>query len=198
MRRRAGRREPSRWSTDGSLAGGWCNTPRSPRSASPVPWARNRALMNPIDGREVPIPVYGELGSINPLVVTAGAAAERPDDIGQGLAGSMSLGVGQFCTKPGLAFVPSGEEGDRLVAAAGHAVSETPAAGRSSPQPSSCSARSGPKTRTASALASQPGRPIALRFTSPRTVCRSESGRHSASRSRCTPEGPQKPRSTAH
>lgn len=86
-----------------------------------------RALMNLIDQRDVPIPFYGELGSVNPLVVTCGAAEERPEQIGQGLAASMSLGVGQFCTKPGLAFVPSGVEGDRLVASATQAVSTTPA-----------------------------------------------------------------------
>ena len=86
-----------------------------------------QALMRLIDERPSPIPFYGELGSINPLVVTPAAAEERGDGIGRGLAGSMSLGVGQFCTKPGLAFVPAGEAGDRVVAAAAEEVSKTPA-----------------------------------------------------------------------
>ncbi len=75
------------------------------------------ALWERANARAVPIPFFGELGSANPLVVTASAAEERGGEIGTGLAGSMTLGVGQFCTKPGLVFVPSGEPGDALVAA---------------------------------------------------------------------------------
>src|ERR1700722_10167989 len=75
------------------------------------------ALWERANARGVPIPFFGELGSANPLVVTSSAAAERGAEIGTGLAGSMTLGVGQFCTKPGLVFVPSGEDGDALVAA---------------------------------------------------------------------------------
>jgi NADP-dependent aldehyde dehydrogenase len=75
------------------------------------------ALWERANARSVPIPFFGELGSANPLVVTASAASERGTEIGTGLAGSMTLGVGQFCTKPGLVFVPSGEAGDALVAA---------------------------------------------------------------------------------
>jgi NADP-dependent aldehyde dehydrogenase len=75
------------------------------------------ALWERANARAVPIPFYGELGSANPLVVTQSAASERGTEIGTGLAGSMTLGVGQFCTKPGLVFVPSGEDGDALVAA---------------------------------------------------------------------------------
>jgi NADP-dependent aldehyde dehydrogenase len=75
------------------------------------------ALWERANARGVPIPFFGELGSANPLVVTPSAAAERGTEIGTGLAGSMTLGVGQFCTKPGLVFVPSGEGGDALVAA---------------------------------------------------------------------------------
>ncbi|HEY1917047.1 MAG TPA: aldehyde dehydrogenase family protein [Streptosporangiaceae bacterium] len=56
--------------------------------------------------REVPIPFFGELGSVNPVVVLPGAAAARPEAIASGYAGSLTLGVGQFCTNPGLLFVP--------------------------------------------------------------------------------------------
>ncbi len=66
--------------------------------------------------RPSPIPFFGELGSANPLVVTPAAAAERATSIGEGAAASMTLGVGQFCTKPGLFFVPSDSYGDELVA----------------------------------------------------------------------------------
>jgi NADP-dependent aldehyde dehydrogenase len=56
-------------------------------------------------------------------VVTARAAAARAASIGEGLVASVTLGAGQFCTKPGLAFVPAGDDGDTLVAAARDALS---------------------------------------------------------------------------
>jgi len=56
--------------------------------------------------RPVPIPFYGELGSVNPCVVLPGAAFSRPAAIATGYAGSLTLGTGQFCTNPGLLFVP--------------------------------------------------------------------------------------------
>jgi NADP-dependent aldehyde dehydrogenase len=87
-----------------------------------------RALMSLIEERSVPIPFYGELGSINPLLVTEAAAAERAEEVGRGLAASFTLGAGQFCTKPGVAFVPSGEGGDRVVAAAAEAIESQSAA----------------------------------------------------------------------
>lgn len=74
-----------------------------------------RALFDAAAARPVPIPFHGELGSLNPVLVTEAAAAERAEEIGSGLAGSMTLGVGQFCVKPGLVFAPSGDTGDRLV-----------------------------------------------------------------------------------
>lgn len=75
-----------------------------------------RALFDLACARPQPIPFYGELGSTNPLVVTPAAAAERAEAIAKGLAGSFTLGLGQFCTKPGVALVPAGPDGDRLVA----------------------------------------------------------------------------------
>jgi NADP-dependent aldehyde dehydrogenase len=74
-----------------------------------------RALLAIIEQRPEPIPFYGELSSLNPLVVTPAAARERSDAIAEGLFGSFTLGSGQFCTKPGVAFVPYGD-GDALVA----------------------------------------------------------------------------------
>ncbi len=56
--------------------------------------------------RPVPIPFYGELGSVNPCVVLPGAAFARPGGIATGYVGSLTLGTGQFCTNPGLLFVP--------------------------------------------------------------------------------------------
>ncbi|MFD1713788.1 aldehyde dehydrogenase (NADP(+)) [Amnibacterium flavum] len=74
-----------------------------------------QALLDIIEKRDEPIPFYGELSSLNPLIITEGAATERAADIAQGLFGSFTLGAGQFCTKPGVAFVPRGAAGESIV-----------------------------------------------------------------------------------
>ncbi|MGA5418655.1 aldehyde dehydrogenase (NADP(+)) [Streptomyces lavendulocolor] len=83
-----------------------------------------RALFDAAAARPVPIPFHGELGSLNPVVVTEAAAAERAEQIGTGLAGSMTLGTGQFCVKPGLVLAPTGVGGDDLVASLAGAVKD--------------------------------------------------------------------------
>jgi len=77
-----------------------------------------RFLFDVATGRPDPIPFYGELGSINPSVVTPAAVSARASSIAEGFVASMSLGTGQFCTKPGLLFVPAGSELVELLAAA--------------------------------------------------------------------------------
>jgi NADP-dependent aldehyde dehydrogenase len=77
-----------------------------------------RALFDLAVGRPTPIPFYGELGSVNPTFVTRSAASARPEAIASGFAASMSLGVGQFCTKPGVLFVPADSPIVDLVVAA--------------------------------------------------------------------------------
>ncbi|MCS0499966.1 aldehyde dehydrogenase (NADP(+)) [Protaetiibacter mangrovi] len=67
-----------------------------------------RALLDRCTARAKPIPFYGELGSLNPVVVTPEADAARGAELAAGLAGSFQLGDGQFCTKPGLVLVPAG------------------------------------------------------------------------------------------
>jgi NADP-dependent aldehyde dehydrogenase len=86
--------------------------------------AAGRALWNRANARSTPIPFFGELGSANPLVVTPSAAAERASVIGSGMAASMTLGAGQFCTKPGLLFVPAGDDGDDVVATLAQALGQ--------------------------------------------------------------------------
>ena len=66
-----------------------------------------RALHDLASSRPSPIPFYGELGALNPLVICPSAAKNRSAEIATGLANSFTLGVGQFCTKPGLAFIPA-------------------------------------------------------------------------------------------
>ncbi|MDP4887835.1 MAG: aldehyde dehydrogenase family protein [Candidatus Nanopelagicales bacterium] len=60
--------------------------------------------------RPRPIPFFGELGSINPIVVTAEALVARRSSIVEGFIGSFTLGAGQFCTKPGLLIAPVDSE----------------------------------------------------------------------------------------
>jgi NADP-dependent aldehyde dehydrogenase len=68
--------------------------------------AGGRALARIAAERPRPIPFYGELGSINPVVVTPAALAERAEQIAAGFAASVTGSAGQLCTKPGLLFVP--------------------------------------------------------------------------------------------
>ena len=70
-----------------------------------------RALHDIAAARPRPIPFHGELGSLNPVVVTPAAAATRAREIGAGLAASFTLGNGQFCVKPGLVLVPAAGPG---------------------------------------------------------------------------------------
>ncbi|HLI00408.1 MAG TPA: aldehyde dehydrogenase (NADP(+)) [Acidimicrobiales bacterium] len=80
-----------------------------------------RALFDLAASRPVPIPFYGELGSLNPVFVTRSAATARGGSIISGYAGSFTLGAGQFCTKPGLLFWPADalDEGEVAEAVAG-------------------------------------------------------------------------------
>jgi NADP-dependent aldehyde dehydrogenase len=70
--------------------------------------AGGRALFDLACSRPDPIPFFGELGSVNPVVVLPDAAAQRPAAIAAGYVGSLTLGAGQFCTNPGLLFTPLG------------------------------------------------------------------------------------------
>ena len=66
--------------------------------------AAGRALFDAANQREHPIPVFAEMSSLNPLVMLPGALAAGTAKLATGLRGSITLGVGQFCTKPGLVF----------------------------------------------------------------------------------------------
>jgi alpha-ketoglutaric semialdehyde dehydrogenase len=76
-----------------------------------------RALHDAACSRTDPIPVYAEMGSLNPVFVLAGALAARAPETGVALAESATLGVGQFCTKPGVVFAESSAGFDALRAA---------------------------------------------------------------------------------
>ncbi len=68
--------------------------------------AGGRALADLAAARPEPIPVFAEMGSHNPVWVTPAALAARGAAIADALAGSATLGVGQFCTKPSVVFLP--------------------------------------------------------------------------------------------
>ncbi len=86
-------------------------------------YAGGRALFDAAAARPKPIPVYAEMGSINPVFVLPGALSSRGEEIASGLAGSVTLGVGQFCTNPGLVAGISGEAFESLADATGNHIS---------------------------------------------------------------------------
>ncbi len=73
-----------------------------------------RALMDIAAARPEPIPIYTEMSSVNPTFILPNAVKERGDEIVKGLHASVTGGVGQFCTKPGLVFIPN--DADKFVA----------------------------------------------------------------------------------
>jgi 2,5-dioxopentanoate dehydrogenase len=85
-----------------------------------------QALMRLAAQRPEPIPCYAEMGSTNPLFILPGAMRERSAQLAKGVQTSFTMGSGQFCTKPGLVFVPRSDSGDfvqslrTLVDALGH------------------------------------------------------------------------------
>ncbi len=75
-------------------------------------YAGGKALYDAAVRREEPIPVYAETGSTNPVFILPGALKERGESIAQNLVSSVTLGVGQFCTNPGLVFLIKNGESD--------------------------------------------------------------------------------------
>ena len=75
-----------------------------------------RAIFDAAAVRPEPIPVYAEMGSVNPVFLMPAAVAQRTEAIADGLAQSITLGVGQFCTKPGVVVGVRGEGLDHLTA----------------------------------------------------------------------------------
>jgi len=73
-----------------------------------------RTLFDLACQRQDPIPFYGELSSLNPVVITEQAARARGQTIADGMVDSFSLGAGQFCTKPGLVFLPGSTAGQAV------------------------------------------------------------------------------------
>jgi NADP-dependent aldehyde dehydrogenase len=86
-----------------------------------------RALFDAAAARSAPIPVFAEMGSINPVFVLPNALKARGAEIAQSLAKSVTVGVGQFCTKPGVVVGLSGANFDGFLQQFASAVGATPA-----------------------------------------------------------------------
>ena len=86
-----------------------------------------RALFDLCAARPEPIPFFGELGSINPMFIFAGAMANRGSTIAEGWAGSLTMGAGQFCTNPGVVVVLEGGDAEQFSQTANDALTKTPA-----------------------------------------------------------------------
>jgi alpha-ketoglutaric semialdehyde dehydrogenase len=87
-----------------------------------------RNLFNLAAARPDPIPVFAEMSSLNPVLIMPGALRERRAEIVKGLTGSVTLGVGQFCTKPGVVLGLRGSDFEEFTSALGEALAKVEAA----------------------------------------------------------------------
>ena len=85
------------------------------------------ALARLAQARDVPIPVYAEMSSINPVLLLPEALKARGAALGTGFAGSLTMGAGQFCTNPGLLLAIEGEGLEAFIEAAKAGVAAAPA-----------------------------------------------------------------------
>jgi NADP-dependent aldehyde dehydrogenase len=83
-----------------------------------------RGLFDLASRRPVPIPVFAEMSSVNPVLLLSGALTDQADAIAAGFCQSVTLGVGQFCTNPGIVLLPDDP--------AGHAFAQKVVAGLAS------------------------------------------------------------------
>jgi alpha-ketoglutaric semialdehyde dehydrogenase len=81
-----------------------------------------KALFDWASQRKVPIPVFSEMGSINPIFILPDKLAKSPKELASALTGSITLGVGQFCTNPGLIIGIEGRDLDLFIEELGTAI----------------------------------------------------------------------------
>ena len=84
-----------------------------------------RSIYNIGATREEPIPVFSEMGSINPVIISPKFINSRLEEISDILSGSIMLGAGQFCTQPGLLLTVDGEHTDTFIKELNKALKET-------------------------------------------------------------------------
>lgn len=85
-----------------------------------------KALFDEANKREEPIPVYSEMGSVNPVFILPGILAEKGTDLAKALAASNLLGVGQFCTNPGVVVLPDSDTALSFMADYKTAIEDAP------------------------------------------------------------------------
>jgi 2,5-dioxopentanoate dehydrogenase len=90
-------------------------------------YAGGMAIYKTVSERKEPIPVYAEMGSVNPVMVLPGKLHAGAEDLAISIAQSVVLGSGQFCTKPGLVFLPESSNGNIFLEAMQHALLQSPA-----------------------------------------------------------------------
>lgn len=83
-----------------------------------------RALLDLASKREEPIPVFAEMGSVNPVILLPQALKNRSADLAKTYAGSITLGTGQFCTNPGLIFGLKSESLTNFITTLGNDIVE--------------------------------------------------------------------------
>ena len=106
------------------------------------------ALVDIAQHRDVPIPVYAEMSSINPVIVLRSTGLP---ELATAFLDSLTLGSGQFCTNPGLVFVPTGVSGDEFVASVAEGIAAR--IGATMLTPGICAAFSEGLTRLSSSTA---------------------------------------------
>ncbi|MES3020274.1 MAG: aldehyde dehydrogenase (NADP(+)) [Pseudomonadota bacterium] len=87
-----------------------------------------QALMAVAAARKEPIPVYAEMSSVNPVFMLPHALSARADALAEGFAASLTQGVGQFCTNPGMVVGLAGPDFERFAGAAAKALGGAPCA----------------------------------------------------------------------
>ncbi|HMV83212.1 MAG TPA: aldehyde dehydrogenase (NADP(+)) [Blastocatellia bacterium] len=85
-----------------------------------------RALFDVAAQRPDPIPVYAEMGSTNPVFILPGALRERGEALAEGLKTSVTMGVGQFCTNPGLAVAINDDSLPGFINKLGELIADAP------------------------------------------------------------------------
>lgn len=88
--------------------------------------AGGRALMDIAAARPEPIPVYAEMSSVNPIFILPSAMREKGETIVAGLHSSVTNGGGQFCTKPGIVFLPQADETKSFTEKFGELIANSP------------------------------------------------------------------------
>lgn len=88
--------------------------------------AVGRELMHLAASRTEPIPFFAEMSSVNPVFILPGALQERREELAGALFASFTLGAGQFCTKPGVLFLPDVDGADQFIRQLREMVTSSP------------------------------------------------------------------------